>query len=114
MATFFVCKIGENSYSHREYDTLAEAEASAADAGWVITVEGGTIVDMRADTPGPAVRAVRRALKWRQPVPAAPSAVTVCDVCLSDVHIAMPKCPKCGAVYDAERLQFIAAGGSRG
>jgi len=65
MRTFFVCSATDEGYSHQEYDSIAEAADARADGSCIIAVENGEIVDAPFDAPGVAIRAVKRALKWR-------------------------------------------------
>jgi hypothetical protein len=66
MISFFVCTVSGDSYSHATFDTreAADADAASKPEAWVIATEGGVIVDARFDTPGNAIRAVKRVLKW--------------------------------------------------
>jgi len=65
MRTFFVCTLVGDAYAHREFESQKEAEDNAREGDWIISAEAGNIVDARFDTPGHAIRAVRRVLKWR-------------------------------------------------
>ena len=65
MRTFFVCKTVADGYSHQEYRSRKEADAASAGESCVIAVENGQIVDAPFNAPGVAIRAVKRALKWR-------------------------------------------------
>ena len=66
MTTYFVCNPTADGYSHQEVSSREEADAACTEGSWVITVAEGEIADAAFDTPGVALRAVRRVLKWRR------------------------------------------------
>jgi len=112
MPTYFVCNVTETGYSHREFESYEEATAACVEGSYLITVDNGQITNAPFDAPGPAIRAIRFALKRRHALAPAPVRTTTCDVCGALVKVSEATCPSCGALFDGDLAKFVAQGAS--